>query len=69
MVELPHAENQDAANLSQHLRSIFGRTWKEELCDEQLIEGKIDAGNPAVLIISPSAIRCLELLRFFFLWF
>lgn len=69
MVELPQAEDQDAANLSQHLRDIFGRTWKEELCDEQLIEGKICAGNPAVLIISPSAIRCLELLRFFVLLF
>lgn len=45
------------------MKSAFAPSWKEVLCEGQLIKGKIDPGNPAVLIISASALRSLEFLR------
>ena len=56
--------NQDAGNLSELLKATFGISSKEVLCEGQVLEGKISAGSPAVLIISTSALRSLELLRF-----
>ncbi|KAG9447484.1 hypothetical protein H6P81_013612 [Aristolochia fimbriata] len=63
MVENSHGLSQDAENLSKHLKPIFGASWKEVLYEGQPVEGKIEDGNPAVLIICSSALRALELLR------
>ncbi|GAB4834986.1 hypothetical protein Ancab_033253 [Ancistrocladus abbreviatus] len=54
---------QDASNLGKHLKAVFGSSWKEVLSEGQLVEGEIDPGSPAVLVISSSAVRSLELLR------
>ncbi|KAL2530092.1 protein CMSS1 [Forsythia ovata] len=51
------------SNLGQHIKVAFGPSWKEVLCGKHLQEGKVDPGNPAVLVISLSALRSLELLR------
>lgn len=64
MVELSEGLIQDAGNLSKHLKATFGNSWNEVLCESQVLEGKISVGSPAVLIISTSALRSLELLRF-----
>jgi hypothetical protein len=45
------------------MKAAFGPSWKQVLCEGKLVEGIIDPGNPAVLIISTSALRSLELLR------
>ena len=45
------------------MQEAFGPSWKEVLSEKQLVEGKIDPGCPAVLIISTSALRSIELLR------
>ncbi|XP_008776739.2 protein CMSS1 [Phoenix dactylifera] len=63
MVRLAEDMDQDVENLSKHMKAIFGTLWKEVLCEGNLSEGTIDAGSPAVLIISTSALRSLELLR------
>uniref|UniRef100_A0A803MGM7 Uncharacterized protein n=1 Tax=Chenopodium quinoa TaxID=63459 RepID=A0A803MGM7_CHEQI len=55
--------SQDAGNLGEHIKGVFGSSWKEVLCEPQLVEGKVDPGNPAVLVISASAIKSLEMLR------
>ncbi|KAF9610006.1 hypothetical protein IFM89_019646 [Coptis chinensis] len=46
-----------------HMKDAFGTSWKEELFEGKLLEGTVDPGNPAILVISTSAIRSLELLR------
>ncbi|PKU76740.1 protein CMSS1 [Dendrobium catenatum] len=63
MVELSKDINQDANNLSKHIKDAFGESWQEVLCDGKLSEGTIEPGSPAVLIISVSALKSLELLR------
>jgi len=63
-LKLSEGISQDAGNLGRHVKDTFGSSWKEVLFEDHLIEGKIDPGNPAVLVISASAIRSLELLRF-----
>ncbi|XP_010909297.2 uncharacterized protein [Elaeis guineensis] len=63
MVRLAEDMDQDVENLSKHMKAIFGTSWKEVLCEGKLSEGTIDAGSPAVLIISTSALRSLELIR------
>lgn len=62
-LKLSEGISQDAGNLWRHVKDTFGSSWKEVLFEDQLIEGKIDPGNPSVLVISASAIRSLELLR------
>ncbi|KAJ0971896.1 hypothetical protein J5N97_019855 [Dioscorea zingiberensis] len=62
VVELPQGAAQDVDNFSDHIKATFGGSWKEVLCEGKLSEG-IDAGSPAVLVISTSALRSLELLR------
>ncbi|KAG2296063.1 hypothetical protein Bca4012_002515 [Brassica carinata] len=52
----------------------FGSPWRERetLCEGEAIEGKVDPGNPYVLVASSSALRSLELLRYrceFVFWF
>ncbi|XP_077250212.1 U3 containing 90S pre-ribosomal complex subunit [Tasmannia lanceolata] len=63
ILELSQDLNQDAGNLGKHLKATFGISWREVLTEGQLSEGKIDEGSPAVVIISTSALRSLELLR------
>ncbi|MCL7036537.1 hypothetical protein MKW94_027757 [Papaver nudicaule] len=63
IVKSPKDLKQDADSLHEHMKVAFGKSWKAELCEGQISEGKIDAGNPAVLVISTSALRALELLR------
>ena len=36
---------------------------KTVLYEKQVLEGKVDPGSPAILIISSSALRAIELLR------
>lgn len=62
MVELPQGVDQDVSNFSQHMKAASGASWKKILCEAKLSEG-INEGAPAVLVISVSALRSLELLR------
>lgn len=55
--------SQDSGNLGKHIKGVFGSSWKKVLCETQIVEGKVDPGNPAVLVISASAIKSLEMLR------
>ncbi|KAE8701687.1 RNA-directed DNA polymerase (Reverse transcriptase), Ribonuclease H [Hibiscus syriacus] len=57
------ALGQDVMNLEKHMNDVFGAKWKEELCEGKLIERKIEAGSSAVLVVAPSALRSIELLR------
>ncbi|XP_075512052.1 uncharacterized protein LOC142547574 [Primulina tabacum] len=45
------------------MKVAFGSSWKEVLCEKHIQEGELDPGNPALLMISLSALRSLELLR------
>ncbi|PRQ38032.1 putative P-loop containing nucleoside triphosphate hydrolase, protein Cms1 [Rosa chinensis] len=65
IVDLSGSTDQDVENLGKHVKAAFGPSWKAELCDKRLLEGKVDPGSPAVLIISTSALRSIELLRGF----
>ncbi|KAG6394832.1 hypothetical protein SASPL_145422 [Salvia splendens] len=59
-------QGQDApGNLVGDLKVAFGSSWKEVLCEKHLQEGKVEPGSPALLVISSSALRSLELLREF----
>ncbi|PNT04986.1 hypothetical protein POPTR_014G150100v4 [Populus trichocarpa] len=61
--ELSQESGQDVMALGSHMKAAFGPSWKQVLCEGKLVEGIIDPGSPAVLIISTSALRSLELLR------
>lgn len=63
MVELAEGVDQNVDNFSEHVKAVFGTLWKEALCEGKLSEGSVDAGSPALLVISTSALRSLELLR------
>ncbi|KAM0882588.1 hypothetical protein ACQ4PT_032199 [Festuca glaucescens] len=63
MVQLAEGVSQDVESFGDHVKGAFGATWKEELCEGQLVEGSVDAGSPALLVISLGALRSLELLR------
>lgn len=60
---------QDVMKLEKRIKEAFGAKWKEELCEGKHIEEKIEAGSPAVLVVAPSALRAIELLRFVSLGF
>jgi protein CMS1 len=45
------------------MKAAFGYSWKEMLCEKQVLEGKVDPGSPALLVISSSALRSIELLK------
>ncbi|XP_073046664.1 uncharacterized protein [Primulina eburnea] len=63
-IELCQGPAQNAtSNLGEHMKVAFGSSWKEVLCEKHIQEGELDPGNPALLIISLSALRSLELLR------
>ncbi|KAL3835038.1 hypothetical protein ACJIZ3_009774 [Penstemon smallii] len=50
-------------DLGEHVKVAFGSSWKKELCEKSLQEGQVDPGSPALLVISSSALRSLELIR------
>ncbi|KAF8077359.1 hypothetical protein N665_1043s0004 [Sinapis alba] len=61
MVELSQNLDQNVSNLGEHIKMSFGSSWRDTLCEG--VEGKVDPGSPAVLVVSSSALRSLELLR------
>ncbi|XP_023527304.1 protein CMS1 [Cucurbita pepo subsp. pepo] len=61
----PQSSIQDDKTLVKHIKEAFGSSWKEVLCKGKLLEGETAPGSPAVLIISTSAIRAIELLKGF----
>ncbi|CAL5034862.1 unnamed protein product [Urochloa decumbens] len=63
MVHLAEGSAQDVESFSDHVKEAFGPSWKEELCEGQVVEGEIGVGSPALLVISSAALRSLELLR------
>lgn len=63
MVQLPEGASQDVESFGDHVKRTFGASWKEDLCEGNLIEGLVEAGSPALLVISLGALRSLELLR------
>ncbi|KAF7113229.1 hypothetical protein RHSIM_RhsimUnG0147000 [Rhododendron simsii] len=65
ILELSQGMDLSASNLGEHMKAAFGSSWKEVLCEKQLLEGKIDPGSPALLVISLSALRSLELRSLF----
>lgn len=65
----PDPAQNNTGNLVEHLKVAFGSSWKEVLCEKHLHEGKVDPGSPALLVISSSALRSLELLRLLLLVF
>uniref|UniRef100_A0A7N2MUQ4 Uncharacterized protein n=1 Tax=Quercus lobata TaxID=97700 RepID=A0A7N2MUQ4_QUELO len=65
IVELSQDTDQDVENLGKHMKAAFGASWKEVLCGKQVLEGKVDPGSPALLVVSSSALRAIELLRGF----
>lgn len=64
MIELSQELEQDVSNLGEHIKMSYGSSWRETLCEGEPIEGKVNPGNPSVLVISSSALRSLELLRY-----
>ncbi|TKY50539.1 CMSS1 protein [Spatholobus suberectus] len=65
ILELSEDADSDVKILGKNIKAAFGASWKEVLCEEKLVEGKVNAGSPAVLIITSSALRCIHLLRGF----
>ncbi|CAM0905047.1 unnamed protein product [Alopecurus aequalis] len=63
MVQLAEGASQDVESFGDHVKGAFGATWKEELCEGKLVDGSVDAGSPALLVISLGALRSLELMR------
>lgn len=63
MLELSNTMDHNIQNLMKHVKAIFGPSWEEVLCEGNVVEGNVEAGCPALLIISSSAIRCVEILR------
>lgn len=63
MLELSNTMPHNIPNLMKHVKAIFGPSWEEVLCEGNVDEGNVEPGCPALLIISSSAIRCVEILR------
>lgn len=61
ILKLSESVPQDMTNLSQHMKTSFGSSWKEALCKKQELPG--EPGSPTLLTISLSALRSLELFR------
>lgn len=62
MVELIRDQATNKRTLGDHLKVAFGSSWKD-LCKNHLEAGKVEPGHPALIVISSSALRSLELLR------
>lgn len=63
MLELSNTMGHNIENLMKHVKAIFGPSWEEVLCEGNVVEGNVEPGCPSLLIISSSAIRCVEILR------
>ncbi|CAH8356905.1 unnamed protein product [Eruca vesicaria subsp. sativa] len=63
IVELSQKLDQNVSNLGEHIKMCYGTSWRETLCESEAVEGKVDPGNPSVLVVSSSALRSLELIR------
>lgn len=63
MLELSNTMDHNIQNLMRHVKAMFGPSWEEVLCEGNVVEGNVEPGCPALLIISSSAIRCVEILR------
>lgn len=61
ILKLSESLPQDVSNLSEHMKASFGASWKEALCKKELKNS--EPGSPALLTISLSALRSLEILR------
>lgn len=69
ILELSHSQDTDTDNdvkmLGDDIKAAFGKSWKEVLCEGDLLQGKIPAGSPSVVILSSSALRSIHLLKGF----
>lgn len=63
LVKLSQDLDQSSDNLVEHMKALFGSSWKEVLSEKHLVEGKIDPGSPSLVVISLSALRSLEVHR------
>ncbi|CAH9131507.1 unnamed protein product [Cuscuta epithymum] len=63
MVELLRDETNNTRTLGEIMKFAFGPSWNSLLCKNTLVAEKVEPGHPALLVISSSAIRSLELLR------
>ncbi|KAL2242492.1 protein CMSS1 [Sesamum indicum] len=63
IAELQGPAENITGNLDENMKVVFGSSWKQVLFEKHLKEGQIDPGCPALLVISSSALRSLELLR------
>jgi hypothetical protein len=65
ILQLPESSSQDDGPLVEALKPAFKpASYKKVLCEKQIPQGKnIQPGSPAVLLISLSALRSLELLK------
>lgn len=63
MLELSNTMGHNIENLMKHVKAIFGPSWEEVLCEGNVVEVNVEPGCPSLLIISSSAIRCVEILR------
>lgn len=63
ILKLSESLPQDVSNLSEHMKAAIGPSWKEVLCKKQVTGKDSEPGSPALLTISLSALRSLELLR------
>lgn len=60
IVELTEEIDRSTEKLGTRVKAVIGPIWKELLCN---VDKAGDAGNPVVLVLCSSAIRCVELLR------
>ena len=70
ILELSNCQNSgdtdlDVKLLGGDIKGAFGNCWRQVLCESEVVEGKIPPGSPSVLIVSPSALRSIHLLKGF----
>ncbi|KAL0432972.1 UNVERIFIED_CONTAM: protein CMSS1 [Sesamum latifolium] len=63
IAELQGPAQNTTGKLDENMKVVFGSSWKQVLFEKHLQDGQIDPGCPALLVISSSALRSLELLR------
>ncbi|CAK8574436.1 unnamed protein product [Lathyrus sativus] len=55
----------DVKFMASDVKASFGDSWRKVLCESEVVEGKIAAGSPSVLVVSYSALRSIHLLKGF----
>ncbi|XP_030470283.1 protein CMS1 [Syzygium oleosum] len=65
ILELSQGPELDVDSPGKQIKAAFGPSWKGVLYEGTLEQGKIDPGSPAIIAITASAIRTIELLRGF----